>query len=459
MKHVPEKGDLTQGPVHRHLIRMSVPMLWGILSMISVQLVDTYYISRLGTQKLAAMSFTFPVVMTVFSLIIGLGIATSSIIARKIGGRQHDEVVYITSHSILLAVIMGVFTAIAGLVIMHPLFRAMGADESLIPSIHDYMSIWFIGCVIMTVPLVGNSAMRASGDTFHPALIMIGLSALNAVLAALLIFGKLGFPRLELRGAAIATVLSYAAAAAASLSILFFKKRMVFQGSLHLEKFAGSIRSLLSIAVPIGLASIIQPVTQGIVTAILAFHSTKAVAAFGVATRVEAMAFVIIIALATGMSPIIGQNWGADKKERVKDTLRHALLFSTGWSLLVALILALFGTKLAGVFSSDPDVIHYTALYFLIVPVSYAAGNLVMGWSSTYNAIGQPKKALMMMVIKMIILQIPMALFFGRMFGAIGVFAAIAGVNIVTGIFFHLRNWPELTQGPIEAAESGALIS
>lgn len=453
MSHFSKNGDLTEGPVRRHLIRMTIPMLWSILSMISVQLVDTYYISRLGTQKLAAMSFTFPVAMTIFSLIIGLGIATSSIVSRKIGEKKHEEVVYITSHSVLLALLMGGLTGLAGLLFMHPLFSQMGADETLMPDIKDYMGIWFMGCVIMSVPLVSNSAMRATGDTMHPAFIMIGLSAINAVLAALLIFGKLGFPRLELRGAAIATVLSYAIAAMASLAILHFKKKMVFQGSLHLERFKDSVKTLLLIAVPIGMASIIQPVTQAIMTAILAGHSLDAVAAFGVVTRVEAMAFVIMIALATGMSPIIGQNFGANQHHRVKETLGTALAFSTIWSLLVALVMAVFAIPLAGIFSKDPAVIHYAALYFWIVPVSYAAGNLVMGWSSAYNAIGQPKKALMMMVIKMIVLQIPLALFLGRLFGVAGVFCAIAGVNLVTGIFFHLRNWPELTQTQIEVAQ------
>ncbi|MDB5491000.1 MAG: efflux family protein [Micavibrio sp.] len=446
MSHFSKNGDLTQGPVRKHLIRMTIPMLWSILSMISVQLVDTYYISRLGTEKLAAMSFTFPVVMIVFSLIIGLGIATSSIIARKIGEKKHDEVIYITSHSILLAVLAGGVMAVAGTLLIHPLFTMMGADETMMPMIRDYMGIWFAGCLVMAVPIVGNSAMRATGDTIHPAIIMIGLSAINAVFAAILIFGMFGFPRMELRGAAFASILSYGIAAIASLCILHFKKKMVFQGSLHLERFAGSAKTLLIIAVPIGLASIIQPVTQAIITAILAGYSMNAVAAFGVVTRVEAMAFVIMIALATGMSPIIGQNWGANQFHRVKDTLGAALAFSTVWSLLVALAMALFATPLAAIFSSDPGVIHYAALYFWIVPVSYAAGNLVMGWSSAYNAIGQPKKALMMMVIKMIVLQIPMALFLARLFGVVGVFGAIAGVNLVTGLFFHLRNWPELAQ-------------
>lgn len=452
MSHFSGKNNLTEGPVGQHLIRMSVPMLWGILSMISVQLIDTFYISMLGTRPLAAMSFTFPVIMTVFSLIIGLGIALSSVLARKIGAKLHDEVIFITSHGVLLALIMGTVMAIAGLMVMNPLFRMMGADETLMPLIRQYMMIWLPGCVIMGVPLVSNSAMRAAGDTKTPAYIMMGLSALNAVLAAIMVFGKFGFPRLELQGAALATVISYVVAACASLSVLHFRKKMAFQGSLHIEKFSQSMKALLAIALPVGMASIIQPVTQGIMTAILAAYSTEAVAAFGVATRIEAMAFVIIIALATGMSPIIGQNWGAAKTDRVKETLRLALIFSSVWSLLIALVMGIFAKQIASVFSKDPQVIHYAMLYFWIVPISYAAGNLVQGWSSTYNAIGQPKKALMMIVIRMIVLQIPIALFLGRMFGAVGVFAAIASVNIMTGLFFHMRNWPELTQAPLEAA-------
>lgn len=450
MRDVSGKGDLTTGPVGRHLVRMTVPMLWGILSMISVQLVDTFYISMLGTGPLAAIGFTFPVTMTVFSLIIGLGIAASSIVARRFGEKKHGDVTALATHAILLAAAMGVVLTLAGLAVMDPLFRAMGVDPELMSMVRSYMSIWFCGCAVMTLPLVGNSIMRALGDTLTPALIMMGLSLLNAVLAAILVFGLLGFPRLGIAGAALATVISYAAAAAASLLTLLLRKKLIFQDGLRREQFGRSARELFSIALPVGLASIIQPVTQGVMTAILAGHGSAAVAAFGVATRVENIAFVIIIALATGMSPIIGQNFGAGHHDRVRETLRLAMIFSSLWSLVVAAAMAVFAGPLAGVFSLDPAVIHVATLYFWIVPLSYAAGNLVHGWSATYNAIGQPKKGLGMIVIRMIVLQIPLAIFLGRLFGVPGVFAAIAGVNIATGLFFHLRNWPDLVQEPLE---------
>jgi putative MATE family efflux protein len=451
MSNFSGKANLTEGPVRGHLVRMTIPMLWGILAMISVQLVDTFYISRLGIKPLAAIGFTFPVTMTVFSLIIGMGIAASSILSRRAGANAHHDIVFIASHAILLSVILGAVMAGTGIILLKPLFHLMGAGDDLMPFISAYMTIWFAGCIIMPLPLVGNSSMRALGDTVTPAFIMIGLSALNAGLAAIMIFGFCGFPRLGIQGAALATILSYMAAAIASLSVLYFKKKMIFQGSLHLEKFSESARHLLSIAIPVSIASIIQPVAQGAVTAILAgYASEKAVAAFGVATRIEALAFVIIIALATGMSPIIGQNWGADKYGRVRETLKLAMVFSTLWSLLIALLMGALAQPLAKIFSDDPEIIHYCVLYFCIVPISYAAGNLVMGWSSAFNAMGEPKKALMMIVVRLIILQVPMALLCGRLFGAAGVFASISAVNIVTGLYFHLRHWSDIMRLPPE---------
>ncbi|MGZ9108909.1 MAG: MATE family efflux transporter [Micavibrio sp.] len=444
MRKFTGKGDLTQGPIPKHLVRLSVPVIWGILAIISFQLVDTYYISLLGTEYLAGISFTFPVTMTVFSLIIGLGIGMSSVLSRKIGGGDHDEIIRIAGHGLILATMIGLCVALIGLLVMEPLFRVMGADEQMMEIITDYMVIWFAGVVFITVPIVGNSAIRATGDTLIPSITMMAAAGLNAIVAPFLIFGLWFFPRMEVQGAALATVISYILAMGLSLYVLYARKKLIFQGPFHLNKFADSARQVLSVALPAGLGSIIQPFTQGVLTAIMAGYGVHAVAAFGVASRIEAMAFVIVMALATGMSPILGQNMGAGKIRRVRETLRLSLSFCVGWSLFIALILGIFAKPLAATFSTDPEVIRYTVLYFWIVPVSYAAGNLVQGWASAFNAIGYPKKAAIMIIVKMLVLQIPLALLGGWLFGAVGVFVSIAAVNLATGLFFHLRAWADL---------------
>lgn len=438
------RGNLTEGRIRDHLIRLSVPMIWGILAIISFQLVDTYYISLLGTGPLAAISFTFPVTMTIFSLIIGLGIGMSSVLSRRIGAGEYHDVVRIATHGLILAALIALGLTVLGLLVMDPLFKVMGADDIMMPMIRDYMTLWFVGIIFITIPVVGNSAMRASGDTLNPALNMMFAAIFNAILAPFLVFGLAGFPRMEIQGAALATVISYILAMGLSLYVLRVHKNLLLRGGMEWARFGDSAKAVLTVGLPAGIAALIQPLTQGIITGIMATYGTQAVAAFGVATRVEAMAFVIIMALATGMSPILGQNHGAARPERVRETLRLSLSFCVGWSFFIAIVLGLFATKIAAAFSQDPVVIHYAALYFWIVPFSYAFGNLVQGWSSALNAMGEPKRSALMIIIKMIALQIPAAFLGGHLLGAAGVFVSIAAINIITGIYYHSLHWRNL---------------
>lgn len=439
------KGDLTQGPIRGHLIRLSLPMVWGILSIISFQLVDTYYISLLGTEHLAAISFTFPVTMTVFSLIIGMGIGMSSVLSRKIGGGDHTEIIRIATHGVVLAALVALAVAVIGLMLINPVFHIMGADQTMMPIIRDYMTIWFAGVIFITIPVVGNSGIRATGDTVNPALSMMLAAGLNALISPFLIFGLWIFPRMEVQGAALGTLISYIFAMSFSLFVLYVRKKIIFQGPFQRAYFRDSAKQILSVGLPAGLGSVIQPLTQGIITAIMAGTGVHAVAAYGVASRVEAMAFVIIMALATGMSPILGQNIGAGKMDRVRETLRLSLAFCVGWSLLVAVLLGAFAKPIASVFSTDAEVIRYTMLYFWIVPFSYAAGNLVQGWASAFNAMGQARRSARMIVIKSLVLQVPLAFLGGHLFGAAGVFAVLAAVNLATGIYYHWRAWRDVT--------------
>ncbi len=431
--------DLKTGPIKGHLIRLTIPMIWGIAAIVSFQLVDTYYVSLLGTTQLAAMTFTFPVTFFVFSIIMGFGIAMSSVVSRLIGEGREADVRRVTTHGLILVFTVGCVLATLGYVFRDAIFESLGADETMRPLIHDYMTIWFFGAPLMATPFAGNSAIRASGSTLSPALIMVGVALLNAALAPLLVFGMWGFPRLELQGAAIATVFSNGVAMAAGLYILGVKKKMLLPlRSMNFAMFSDSAKRLLFIALPVGMTSAVGPAVNMIVTALLANYGTQAVAAFGIATRVEAFAFVILMALAVGMSPIIGQNYGAGNYARVHETLNKAIGFSVLWCIIIAGVLMVFAQQAAAIFSSDPVVIYYTTLSFLIVAPSYMFNSLVNGWSSAFNAMGRPQISFAMTFIKMLVLMIPALLIGAKIGGVVGIFAAISLVNLVTGFAFHM---------------------
>lgn len=430
--------DLKTGPINRHLVRLTIPMIWGIAAVVSFQLVDTYYVSLLGTTPLAAMTFTFPVTFFVFTIIMGFGIATSSVISRLIGEGREEDVKRVTTHGLALVFGVGVALAVIGYCLRDVIFEAMGAGETMRPLIHQYMTTWFFGVAFMATPFVGNSAIRAAGSTFAPALIMVFAAVFNAAFAPFLIFGLAGFPRLELQGAALATVISNVLAMALGLYVLIAKKKMILPLSrLHAHAFGDSCKRLLFIAIPAGLTSAVAPIVNTVIIGLLATYGEEAVAAFGIATRVEAFGMIVLMALAIGMSPIIGQNFGARNFERVHATIRNAITFSIFWCVGFAAILMFFSESIASIFSADPIVVYYAKLSFLIIAPSYMFASLVNGWGSAFNAMGKPQMSVYMTVIKMLCLMIPAVLLGAKLGGVTGIFTGMTIVNVMTGIAFH----------------------
>ncbi len=438
-KDVSSKSVLTEGSIAQHLMRLSLPMSWGIMMIISFQLIDTYFISRLGTQELAAFSFTFPITYMVFTLIMGFSIAMSSVASRLIGSNEMDIVRRVVSHGLVMVFSISIIISILGLLFLEPLFRLLGADATMVGMIKEYMNIWFFGAVFVSLPMVGNSAMRAGGDAITPAIIMTLAAVMNVVLDPILIFGLLGAPALGLEGAAIATVIANGLALIAGLYVLHFKRKLICLKSLmNYSAFKDSAKRLCFIAIPAGLTNSIPPILNAVIVSLLAQISAESVAAFGVVTRIEAFAFIILMGLSVGMSPIIGQNFGAKKYDRVKKTIMMSVKFNVVWSLFIAVVLGLYAQQIASIFSTDSEVIIIAAMFFILVPFSYVLGNLINGWSSAFNAVGKPQRSVIMIFVKYVVMLLPAIHIGFNIDGARGIFIAIALVNIVSGAIFHI---------------------
>jgi putative MATE family efflux protein len=182
-------------------------MAIGLISLNSYSIADTYFVGQLGTLPLAAMGFTFPVSFALVAIGLGVGIGASSLLARLLGNGDRASVQRITTHAMLLATALGLIVMVAGLATIEPVFTMLGADAQTLPLIREYMEVYYFGGFLLILPMVGNFAMRAAGDARAPAIILTTSAAINIVLDPILIFGWFGFPALELRGAAIATVI------------------------------------------------------------------------------------------------------------------------------------------------------------------------------------------------------------------------------------------------------------
>lgn len=434
------KQRLTEGNIASTLVKLTIPMVWGVFSIIAFNLVDTYFVGQLGTEPLAAMSFTFPVVMTLGSLSMGLGVGASSVISRAIGEGDHQRVQKFTTNSLTLAVTAVAIFVIFGLLTIDPLFTALGASADVLPLVRDYMQIWYIGMVFLVVPMVGNNAIRASGNTITPSLIMMFSAALNIVLDPLLILGIGGFPRLELQGAAIATVIARATTLVAALFVLHFKERMLYLKIPSAQDTLWCWKDILYVGLPAAGSNMINPISIGVVTSMLAGFGAEAVAAFGVASRIESLAMIALIALSASMAPFVGQNWGAKKYARVGKALQLSFIFCVIWGLIGAAILAVSAPTLVAFFNQNPDVVRIASQYLWIVPISYAGAGIILVSNSAFNALGKPIPSVVMTVARMFVLYIPLAYFGGQLYGVNGIFAAACISNLIVGIGAYIWN-------------------
>ena len=435
--------NLTEGAVSKHLLRLSIPMVWGIFSIIAIQLIDMFYIGLLGEQALAAISFTFPVTYAVFSVFMGFGVAMSSVVSRLIGAGEHTKMHRVLFHGFILVALCGTICAVLGNFYARDIFALMGAEGAVLDDLLGYMHIWFAGVVLVSLPMIGNSAMRACGDARIPAYVM-GVSALtNLIMDPILIFGWLGFPEMGMEGAALATILSYFAGLVIGLYIMIFKMKILVNPAEFgwLKDFGDSTRRLVVIAVPAGITSAIQPLLQAFVTALLAGSGAYAVAAYGVVTRVEAFLFVPIMAMSTGLAPIIGQNFGAGLYGRVYEGLHFWMRLAFIWSLLTAVLMMALGGFITSWFSDNAQTIKLAQLYFWIVPVTSILANILPGWASAFNAVAKPHLAFFILIFRMLVLSAPACLVGAHLAGVTGIFLGLAVANILSGTLTHVLGW------------------
>lgn len=434
------KKDLTQGSIVKKLVQLSLPMMLGIISMVAFNLIDTIYVGQLGKKELAALSFTFPVIMVIFSFIQGLGIGATALIAKSIGRKEHDKAARETTDSISLTLLITGFFVIIGLFTLKPTFSLLGADAETAILVEEYMQIWYVALFFVSAPYVGNSAIRATGDARTPALIMLFAVFINAILDPILIFGYLGAPAMGLKGAAVATAISRALTMVLAFYVLIRREKLIVFDIPSWAVLRGCWKSILNIAVPSGLARLVVPITTGVITSIMASYGDYAVAAFGVGSRIEFLASSILFALAASMGPFVGQNFGSQQLDRVKEAVRISLRFSFLWGLFAWGVLALFAREVASIFNDNVQVLDAVQSYLWIVPAGYGLQGVLGIINSHLNTVNKPLPASLIIVIQMLVIGIPIIFLGNRLAGIKGVFIALAITYITGGLMSLLVN-------------------
>ena len=445
------KARLTEGPVGRHLVDLTLPMLLGITTMMGQGLIDTWFIGQVGDRELAAFGFGFPILMIVTSVAIGLGAGTSSVVARAIGADDHRRARRLATDSLLLSFLMTGAISLVGMMTIDPLFRLLGAPEDMLPLIRPFMMILYAGVPFIVIGMVGMASMRATGDARLPGKLMVLASVLNVILDPILIFGLGPVPALGLNGAATAALLARSTIFLLTVYLMRFRLDLVSFNKPDIHELTSSWRDILHVGLPAAGTNAIVPLGAAIITAMIARFGPEAVAGFGVASRIETMMLVAYFAMSSIIGPFVGQNFSAGREDRILRALWLCTVFCIGSGLAIAAFLALLSGIVPGFFSDSPNVIRVTQLFLWIVPVSYGTYGMVMVMNASFNGIGKPMPAVWISVARMLVLYVPLA-FVGRfLFGVPGIFVAYAVANIVTGIGSYI--WARNTVHRLIAAQ------
>lgn len=445
--------SLLKDPVAPTLKRMTIPMIYGMILLMTFNLIDTFFVSLLGTQPLAAISFTFPVTFSVISLMIGLGIGTSAVIAKYLGHDDHSSAKDSATAALYLAAIIVVTLSFIGYLFTDQLFTLLGAQASLLPLIHQYMDIWYLGSVCLIGPMIGNAVLRASGDTKTPSFVMGSAGLINAVLDPIFIFGLGPIPAMGIQGAAIATLISWLFGFALVLTILTKKKKLIHTHLLTLKQLSSSCRSILKIGLPAAGANMLTPIAAAIMTAIAASYGEHAVAGFGVGSRVESIACLVVLAMSMTLPPFISQNFGAGNMHRVEEAYKASIKFVLFWQIFIYGLLIISAPWIASAFAKEQAVADIIMLFIWILPLGYGFQGVVILTNSSFNALHKPMVALMLSIIRLFVCYVPLASLGSYFFGLQGFFAGALMGNIVMAAISYRLFSKQFTHGEFRVEE------
>jgi putative MATE family efflux protein len=413
---------------------MTIPMFLGISSMIVASMIDTIYIGIIGASELAAYSFTFPVVMALSSVSMGIGTGAASIIARAVGSGDRASVLRYTLHSLLLTTVLVLFLMALASLYLEDVFMLMGAQDDLRLLINQYMRIFILGLPLFTLPMVVSNVLRAVGNAKVPGLVMTLTSGVQIVLAPLLIFGLLGMPELGFVGSAWAGIVSGLVRTIGMFAILIFGEKILCFHKGALTGLVESTRHVLYIGLPSMLNSLIGPVSLAIVIRLLSSHGPSVVAGFGITSRFEMLVMMLLMSLASSVGPFVGQNWGAGKIDRVYKGLNASYKFCLAWGFASFALLAPFGGDLVALVNDDPVLVESASWYLLLVPISFGFQGIGMMSGSLFVAMGRPLPTMVLSLARMVVVYIPMAVIFEHYWGYIGVFTATMLANLLMAL-------------------------
>lgn len=428
---MPDDAKLTRGSIRGHLVTQTLPMVFGIAAIISVGIIDAYFVGQIGPEPLAAISFAFPVTIALTSLGVGVLVGINSVVSRALGEGDRERAEQRAVQGVVLAALTGVALTALLFLLQGPLFSLLGASGETAELVDAYMVPYLAGYPFLLVSMGNNGVLRAQGAAKRSSSILLSMAAANWVLDPLLIAGWGPFPAYGIAGAAYASAGSFVLAATVAFTLaqtsgLGLKWRRLGSGD-----WGAGARQLAKVGVPAAASNSINPIGLTVLTGFLSGFGDEAVAAFGVAGRLQSMATVPLLAMSSSIGAIVGQNWGAGQPDRSRLALWESYAFSIVYGLGIAALLVVFRREAAGIFSDDPAIIEAIGLYLVVAAWGFAGFGILIVTNGALNAVDHADKAFLLSSLRVLAVMVPVAWAGARIADEGGVYGGELAANVV----------------------------
>lgn len=401
--------DVTKGSINRNLWALALPMVLGLLAETTLGLIDMFYVGRLSPEAIAAVSMARLISWMLMIFVEGLCIATTAMVARFYGAGEREMANRVGNQSILLGMSSSILLGVVGYYYSEEMLRLVGAGPEVIAVGLGYMQILFLGTITMFLLLVCDALLRGAGNTVLPMKIFAFTCVLTALIDPLLIFGLGPFPRLEVTGAACASVFSRGVGAVLVLCLLSRKNSRVRISLKNPEVERAIMWRLIKIGVPGTLRLAIWSTADLMLMKVIALFGTFAVASYGIGLRLESIVFMMGISIAASSATLVGQNLGASQPERAEKSVWAAVGHSSLILGIVSILYFFTASPLIALFTKDPEVIQIGVVYLQVTAVCYIFRGVGQVMGSSLNGAGDTIPPLIVTVISMYLVKLPLA--------------------------------------------------
>ena len=419
-------------PIPKLLFTMSLPIILSMLVQALYNIVDSMFVARLNENALTAVSLTFPIQNLIIAVASGTGVGINSLLSRNLGEKNYEAADRAASNGLFLGFMSSLAFAVLGGLCSGVFFHIQTTDLQIVRYGTQYMRIITICSIGIFLQVTCERLLQATGKTFY-AMITQGTGAIiNIILDPILIFGLFGFPRLEVAGAAVATIIGQMIATAMALLFNITKNKDIH---IHLKGFRPNRTVILNIYT-VGIPSIIMMSIGSVMTfgmnKILLMFSSTAAAVFGVYFKLQSFIFMPIFGLNNGMIPIIAFNYGARQKKRILHTIWLSICTAVTIMLFGLVLFQCFPDVMLRMFDASDRMLEIGIPALRIISLSFIFAGFCIVSGSVFQALGNGMYSLIVSVARQLCVILPVAYLFARLFGLNQVWWAIPIAELVS---------------------------